>query len=86
MSNIQAGQMPIGGAVLGDHWDAQTAYRMGVVQEIAPNEDAALKIGIDIANRIAACGPIALRPRCKRRIWRSMIRRIPLLSQNWRDT
>jgi enoyl-CoA hydratase len=45
----------------GDHWDAQTAYRMGVVQEIAPNKDAALKIGIDIANRIAACGPIGIK-------------------------
>jgi len=45
----------------GDYWDAQTAYRMGVVQEIAPNKDAALKIGIDIANRIAACGPLGIK-------------------------
>src|SRR5580658_1097574 len=45
----------------GDHWDAQTAYRMGVVQEIAPDKDAALRIGIDIANRIAACGPLGIK-------------------------
>jgi enoyl-CoA hydratase len=45
----------------GDHWDAQTAYRMGIVQEIAPDKDAALKIGIDIANRIAACGPFGVK-------------------------
>jgi enoyl-CoA hydratase len=45
----------------GDHWDAQTAYRMGIVQEVAPDKDAALKIGIDIANRIAACGPFGVK-------------------------
>jgi enoyl-CoA hydratase/carnithine racemase len=45
----------------GDHWDAETAYRMGVVQEVAPNKDAALKIGIDIANKIAACGPFGVK-------------------------
>jgi enoyl-CoA hydratase len=45
----------------GDYWDAQTAYRMGVVQEVAPDKDAALKIGVDIANRIAACGPFGVK-------------------------
>jgi enoyl-CoA hydratase/carnithine racemase len=45
----------------GDHWDAQTAYRMGVVQEVAPNKDAALKTGIDIATRVAACGPLGIK-------------------------
>jgi enoyl-CoA hydratase/carnithine racemase len=45
----------------GDHWDAETAYRMGVVQEVAPDKAAALKIGIDIANRIAACGPFGVK-------------------------
>ena len=34
---------------------------MGTVQEIASNKDAALKIGIDIANKIAACGPIGIK-------------------------
>jgi enoyl-CoA hydratase len=33
---------------------------MGVVQEVAPNKDAALKTGIEIANRIAACGPLGI--------------------------
>jgi enoyl-CoA hydratase len=49
----------------GDHWDAQTAYRMGIVQEIAPNKNAALKIGIDLAGRIAACGPLGIRATLK---------------------
>jgi enoyl-CoA hydratase/carnithine racemase len=34
---------------------------MGIVQEVAPNKDAALTIGIDIANRIAACGPLGIK-------------------------
>lgn len=34
---------------------------MGIVQEVAPNKDAALKIGIDIANGIAACGPLGIK-------------------------
>jgi enoyl-CoA hydratase len=41
----------------GDHWDAETAYRMGTVQEIAPDKAAALEAAIAIANRIAACAP-----------------------------
>ncbi len=45
----------------GDHWDAETAYRMGVVQQVAPDRDAALKAGIVIANRIAACGPFGIK-------------------------
>jgi enoyl-CoA hydratase/carnithine racemase len=44
----------------GDPWDAQTAYRMGVIQEIAPNKAAALDAAIGIANRVAACGPIGI--------------------------
>jgi len=45
----------------GDHWDAETAFRMGIVQEITSDKDAALKVGIGIANRIAACGPIGIK-------------------------
>ena len=45
----------------GDHWNAQTAYRMGIIQEVAPNKKDALKIGIDIANKIAACGPLGIK-------------------------
>jgi enoyl-CoA hydratase/carnithine racemase len=45
----------------GDHWNAQTAYRLGVVQELAPDKDAALKIGVDLANRIATCGPFGIK-------------------------
>jgi enoyl-CoA hydratase len=45
----------------GEHWDAQAAYRMGVVQEVAFNKAEALNIGVDIANRIAACGPFGIK-------------------------
>jgi enoyl-CoA hydratase len=49
----------------GDPWDAQTAYRMGIVQEVAPNKEAALKTGIALANRIAACGPLGIKATLK---------------------
>jgi enoyl-CoA hydratase/carnithine racemase len=45
----------------GDHWNAQEAYRMGEVQEIAPNRDAALAAGIRLANKVAACGPLGIK-------------------------
>jgi enoyl-CoA hydratase len=45
----------------GDPWDAETALRMGVVQEVAPNKGAALEVAIGIANRVAACGPIGIK-------------------------
>jgi enoyl-CoA hydratase len=45
----------------GDHWGAQEAYRMGEVQEIAPNKDAALEAGIRLANKVAACGPLGIK-------------------------
>jgi enoyl-CoA hydratase len=45
----------------GDHWGAEEAFRMGVVQEIAPTQDKALEAGINIASRIAACGPLGIK-------------------------
>ena len=45
----------------GDHWDAETAHRLGVVQEVAPNKATALEVAIGIANRIAACGPLGIK-------------------------
>lgn len=44
----------------GDHWTAQDAYRMGLVQEIAPSSDAALEKAIEIANKIASCAPLGV--------------------------
>jgi enoyl-CoA hydratase/carnithine racemase len=49
----------------GDYWDAQTAYRIGIVQQVAPNKDAALKSALDIANRVAACGPLGIKATLK---------------------
>jgi enoyl-CoA hydratase len=45
----------------GDHWSAEEALRMGVLQEIAPTRDKALEAGINIAVKIAACGPLGIR-------------------------
>jgi enoyl-CoA hydratase/carnithine racemase len=45
----------------GDLWNAETALRMGVVQEIAASKAAALEVAIGIANRIAACGPLGVK-------------------------
>jgi enoyl-CoA hydratase len=42
----------------GDHWGAKEALRMGTVQELAPNREAALARAIDIARKIAASGPL----------------------------
>ena len=45
----------------GDHWGAEEAFRMGVVQEIAPTRENALEAGIAIATKIAACGPLGIK-------------------------
>ncbi len=45
----------------GEHWTAQEAYRMGTVQEIAETAQAALDRAIEIANKIAACGPLGIK-------------------------
>ncbi|WP_253374103.1 MULTISPECIES: crotonase/enoyl-CoA hydratase family protein [Methylorubrum] len=45
----------------GDHWGAEEARRMGLVQEIAPNPRSALERGLDIAARIARCGPLGIK-------------------------
>jgi len=45
----------------GDHWSAEEALRMGVVQTIAPTADAALEAGVEMATKIAACGPLGIK-------------------------
>ena len=45
----------------GDHWGAEEAYRMGLIQEIAPNPAKALEAGIGLARKIAACGPLGIK-------------------------
>ena len=45
----------------GEHWGAQEAYRMGEVQEIAPNRDAAIEAALRIANKVAACAPLGIK-------------------------
>jgi enoyl-CoA hydratase/carnithine racemase len=45
----------------GDHWSAEEAHRMGVVQEIAPTAEQALAAGIAIATKVAACGPLGIK-------------------------
>lgn len=45
----------------GDHWGASEALRMGTVQDVAPNRDAALAKAVEIANKIAACAPLGIK-------------------------
>jgi enoyl-CoA hydratase len=45
----------------GDHWGAEQAYRMGVIQEIAADPTKALETGIGLAQKIAACGPLGIK-------------------------
>ncbi|MGY3076765.1 enoyl-CoA hydratase [Bradyrhizobium sp. LM6.10] len=45
----------------GDHWGAKEALRMGMVQEVTPDRDAALAKAVEIASKIAACGPLGIK-------------------------
>ena len=45
----------------GDHWTAQEAYRMGTIQEIAATPKAALDRALEIADKVAACGPLGIK-------------------------
>ena len=45
----------------GDHWSAEEAFRMGVVQKVAPTAAEALEIGVETATKIAACGPLGIK-------------------------
>jgi enoyl-CoA hydratase len=45
----------------GDHWSAEEAYRIGVVQHVAPTPEKALEAAIQIANKIAACGLLGIK-------------------------
>ncbi len=45
----------------GDHWSADESYRMGITQMIAPTPSAALAAAVEIAHKIAACGPLGIK-------------------------
>jgi enoyl-CoA hydratase len=45
----------------GDHWGADDARRLGVVQEVAPDRERALALAIEIAERVARCAPLGIR-------------------------
>lgn len=45
----------------GDHWSEEESRRMGVTQEIAPTPDTALELAVQIANRVAGCGPLGIK-------------------------
>jgi enoyl-CoA hydratase len=45
----------------GDHWSAEEAYRMRTVQAVLPTPEAALQKAIELADRIAACGPLGIK-------------------------
>jgi enoyl-CoA hydratase len=44
----------------GDHWGADEARRLGVVQEVAPDRERALELAIEIAERVARCAPLGI--------------------------
>jgi enoyl-CoA hydratase len=44
----------------GDHWGADEARRLGVVQEVAPDRERALQLAIEIAERVARCAPLGI--------------------------
>jgi len=45
----------------GDHWSAEEAYRMGVVQEVVSTQKAALARAVDLAQKIAANAPLGVK-------------------------
>ena len=45
----------------GDHWTAREAYRIGTVQEVAATPTSALDLAVEIANKVAACGPLGIK-------------------------
>src|SRR5580704_2803776 len=45
----------------GDHWSAEEAYRMRTVQEVSPTPEAALQKATELADKIAACGPLGIK-------------------------
>src|SRR5277367_3192854 len=47
--------------LIGEHWSAEEAFRMGVAQNIAPTPDQAMQTEIEAAMRIAACGPLGIK-------------------------
>ncbi|QOL13536.1 enoyl-CoA hydratase-related protein [Dickeya dianthicola] len=44
----------------GDHWSADDAYRMGILQQIAETPQAAIAQAMALANKVAACGPLGV--------------------------
>jgi enoyl-CoA hydratase len=45
----------------GDHWTAAEAYRLGTIEGVLPTPDAALQRAIELAGKIAACGPLGIK-------------------------
>jgi enoyl-CoA hydratase len=45
----------------GDHWGAEEGHRMGITQKVAPNPAKALEAGIELAQKVAACGPLGIK-------------------------
>jgi enoyl-CoA hydratase len=45
----------------GDHWSADEAYRMGLVQQVAADREAAMKAGLAIAEKVAKCAPLGIK-------------------------
>jgi enoyl-CoA hydratase len=51
----------MGYMLMGDHWTAQEAFRMGEVQMVAATPEKALDAAITMATRVAACAPLGIK-------------------------
>jgi enoyl-CoA hydratase len=45
----------------GDHWGADEALRIGVIQQVTPDAKQALEAGIALATKVAQCGPLGIK-------------------------
>ncbi|MCS5717785.1 enoyl-CoA hydratase-related protein [Herbiconiux sp. CPCC 205763] len=45
----------------GDHWGADQAERMGMVQFVESDREAAIAKGIEVAEKVAACAPLGIK-------------------------
>jgi enoyl-CoA hydratase/carnithine racemase len=51
----------MGYMLTGEHWSAEEAYRIGEVQQVASTPEKALEAGLQMANKVAACGPLGIK-------------------------
>jgi hypothetical protein len=61
LSSSAGGSSPGPGVTVVSAAGTGLAYRMGVIQQIAPSPAKALEAGLGLAQKIAACGPLDIK-------------------------